>query len=346
MKGPPRQSKLWLIIIISMVCILSSTSLGSSGFVLPWYGEQAKTIWFDLRLPRAATAVLVGALLAIAGLVMQNTVRNPLADPYLFGSAAGAALAVLLLLIFLPDARAAEQANTWLAQLSVTSAAFIGSLLTLLVLVGLASGGPGNRLSGNLSSHLSNDTSRLVLIGVALASTLGAILQLLTIWANEPALRGIYFWMMGAVPDHYPSAWLLLLTATVFIWVWLERKTLDAVVHGAALARNFGVDYRKAMPRLLALASLATALAVSQAGAIAFVGLAAPHIARRVCGDRAQLLIPASMCIGALIVTLADAIGRSVLAPQTIPVGVLTTFIGTPILFHLLSGRKVSRSPL
>ena len=323
-----RYTQLWWIVMLSILFITLSTSLGSSGFVLPWHGDQAKTIWFDLRLPRALNAVLVGALLAVAGLVMQNTVRNPLADPYLFGSAAGAALAVLLLLILLPSARA----DSWFAQLSVTSAAFIGSILSLLILVGLA--------RGRLRHELNDDTSKLVLIGVALASTLGAVLQLLTIWANEPALRGIYFWMMGAVPDSHPSVWFMLLTTIVFVWVWLERKTLDAVVHGAALARNLGIDYRKAMPRLLALASLATALSVSQAGAVAFVGLAAPHIARRICGDRAALLIPASICLGALIVTLADAIGRWVLAPQTIPVGVLTTFIGTPILFHLLNSRN------
>ena len=314
----------WLFVCASVI-LVTSTALGSSGLIFPWQHDQALSIWFNLRLPRMANGILVGGLLAVAGLVMQNVVRNPLADPYLFGSAAGAALAVLLLLIILPAVRV----DSWFAQFSITSAAFAGALLTLLILVSLS------------TSRLGNDTSTLVLIGVALASLLGALLQLLTIWANEPALRGIYFWMMGAVPDSRPSAWLAVATALVMSWVWYERKSLDAVVFGAALARNFGVDYRSVSTRLLALASLATALAVSQAGAIAFVGLAAPHIARRICGGRAQVLIPASICVGCVIVTLADAIGRFVIAPQTIPVGVLTTFIGTPILFHLLRARRL-----
>ena len=321
----PSHTHLKWLIFCSVLILLASSTLGSSGWVMPWQHDQARSIWLDLRLPRMANGVLVGGLLAIAGLVMQNVVRNPLADPYLFGSAAGAALAVLLLLIVLPAIRI----DSWTAQLGVTSAAFAGALATLVILVILS------------SSRLGNDTSTLVLIGVALASVLGALLQLLTIWANEPALRGIYFWMMGAIPDSTPSLWLALATAAVTAWAWCERKSLDAVVFGAALARNFGVDYRSVITRLLALASLATALAVSQSGAIAFVGLAAPHIARRICGGRAQVLIPASVCVGSVIVTLADAVGRFVIAPQTIPVGVLTTFIGAPILFHLLRSRRV-----
>ena len=323
-RQPNRTHLKWLV-LCTLLILLASSTLGSSGFVLPWQHDQARAIWLDLRLPRLGNGVLVGSLLAIAGLVMQNVVRNPLADPYLFGSAAGAALAVLLLLIVLPAVRV----DSWFAQISVTSAAFAGALATLLILVSLS------------SSRLGNDTSTLVLIGVALASLLGAILQLLTIWANEPALRGIYFWMMGAIPDNKPTVWLVLATALVTAWAWYERKSLDAVVFGAALARNFGVEYRTVVTRLLALASLATALAISQSGAIAFVGLAAPHIARRICGARAQVLIPASVCVGCVIVTLADALGRFAIAPQTIPVGVLTTFIGTPILFHLLRARRL-----
>ena len=324
MRPPNRAYLKWLVLCALLVLIASST-LGSSGLVLPWQHDQARAIWFDLRLPRMTNGILVGGLLAIAGLVMQNVVRNPLADPYLFGCAAGAALAVLLLLIMLPAIRI----DSWFAQLSVTGAAFAGALATLLILVSLS------------SSRWGDDTSTLVLIGVALASLLGALLQLLTLWANEPALRGIYFWMMGSIPDNLPSAWFVMATAAVIAWAWYERKSLDAVVFGAALARNFGVDYRLVTTRLLALASLATALAVSQSGAIAFVGLAAPHIARRICGGRSQVLIPASVCVGCVIVTLADAIGRFVIAPQTIPVGILTTFIGTPILFHLLRARRV-----
>jgi iron complex transport system permease protein len=305
-----------VLFCIGLIAIASL--MGSAG-----WGANAQ-FWWQIRAPRVANSVLVGSLLGLAGALMQSVVRNPLAEPYLFGTSAGAGLAVLVAVVLLPSL---DQSD-WLGAVSFTSAAFVGALMSTIAVLALG------RLAGL------RDSARLVVVGVALASLLGALIQVVSLWAADASIRGVFYWLLGSISESWPVAWIFVLAVICFVWAFGEHRAIDAVSFGRAMARNFGIDERKANRRLLICASLCTALAVSLAGAIGFIGLAAPHIARRLFGPSALYAVPGAALVGATIVTVADAIGRVMLAPQVIPVGVMTTLLGVPVLIHLLLQRR------
>ncbi len=314
MADRPLALRLFSVLLICALIIVLASFVGGTGV---WWLQVTPdwNLWTELRLPRVVNGVCVGALLALSGLLLQVILRNPLADPYLFGSASGAALAQVLALGLLGSGFALTQL-----------AGFAGALATSIMVLSLASG----------SRFVPMATNRMIIFGVAVASLLGAALQMSLLWLSDRAVRGIYFWLLGSVSEIWQTPFFYVLALAVIGIVFKLRFAMDALRHGEVMARNWGVDGAKMMRWLLVLASLATALAVGSAGALGFVGLAAPHLARLLVGPSMRLLLPASLALGATLVVLADALARWLLSPVVLPVGILTTVLGVPWLIQLL----------
>jgi iron complex transport system permease protein len=276
-------------------------------------GGIARTIVLDLRLPRAIGAFACGGLLALAGALMQVLLRNPLADPYVLGVSGGAAVGALLAML------------AGAATLLVGGAAFAGAFAAILLVFALAHG------EGSWTQ------TRLLLTGVIVASGTGAVVALILTLAPEQSLRGMLFWLMGdaaQITDPWPALALLgggLLLALPF------ARDLNALAWGEELAQALGVRVGRLRKMVYFLAALLTAGAVTTAGSIGFVGLVVPHLARMLVGNDQRLLLPAAVLAGGSLLTLADTLARTLLAPQQLPVGVLTSVIGVPLFLFLLS---------
>ena len=291
-------------------------------------GEQAGLILGQIRAPRTLGAALVGALLGLAGALAQGLFRNPLADPFLLGSAAGAGLGVVLVL-----AAAGLAGAGWslalagaLERAGLVAAAFTGALAGVALTLSLARG----------AVH----TPRLLLAGVVVAVLLGAVTELLTVFSPE-ALRTRQVFMLGSTGYlGWPAlAWLAGGLALLLPLVRHCARVLDALTLGEDSAASLGLDLARWRLLLVALMALATALAVSQAGLVAFVGLVAPHLVRRHAPGPHRWLLGASAAMGALLLLAADVAARALAAPQELPVGVVTAVLGGLYLFALLRRR-------
>jgi iron complex transport system permease protein len=281
---------------------------------------QVDRVVLELRLPRVASGFLVGGMLALAGALMQVLLRNPLADPYVLGISGGSAVFALL-------AMGAGLGTAWI-QLS----AFSGALLSVLLVFLLARGGAW-------------DTLRLLLTGVVLAAGWGAVVSLLLAVSPAAQVRGMLFWLMGdlAVAQFSPAAAAILL-ACLFVAL-IAGRALNLLARGDLEARSLGVPVASLRLTVYLLSALLTATAVMQAGTIGFVGLVIPHIARLLLGSDHRVLLPAVTLLGGSLLVLADALARTVLAPQQLPVGVLTAMIGVPLFLFLLRTAARSQQP-
>jgi iron complex transport system permease protein len=294
-------------------------------------GGQAGLILGQIRAPRTLGAALVGALLGLAGALAQGLFRNPLADPFLLGSAAGAGLGVVAVLA---AAGAAGLAGAgWslalagvLERAGLVGAAFAGALGGVALTLALARG----------AVH----TLRLLLAGVVVGVLLGAVTELLTVFSPE-ALRTRQAFMLGSTSYlGWPAlAWLAGGLALLLPLVRHGARVLDALTLGEDSAASLGLDLARWRLLLVALMALATALAVSQAGLVAFVGLVAPHLVRRHAPGPHRWLLAASAAMGAALLLAADVAARALAAPQELPVGVVTAVLGGLYLFALLRRR-------
>jgi iron complex transport system permease protein len=267
-------------------------------------------IVMELRLPRALGAFAIGALLALAGALMQVLLGNPLADPYVLGVSGGAAVGALLALFL------------GLAGLPVTAAAFAGALLSILLVFALARrGGP----------------PRLLLTGVVLAAGWGAAVSFLLSIAPERGLRPMVFWLMGDLsqPGGVAPAWGAL--ALGLLLTLPLARDLNLLARGELQAGALGANVSGLRLHLYLVASLLTAAAVTLGGNIGFVGLVIPHLVRLVAGSDHRIVLPASALLGGTLLLAADTLARTVAAPQQLPVGVLTAFIGVPLFLILLA---------
>ena len=274
--------------------------------------QPARSIVFELRLPRALAGFAVGALLAMSGALLQVLLRNPLADPDVLGTSGGAAVGALAAML-------AGVAGTWLH-----AAAFGGALLATVLVFGIA------RRGGDWSP------TRLLLTGVILASGWGASIAFMLTVAPEHNLRGMLFWLMGdlaAVEDPWGA--LMLLAAVLFFGLVLARP-LNVLAHGELQAHTLGVPVTALRNTLYLLAALATAGAVTLAGSVGFVGLVVPHLLRLAGAHDQRVLLPASVLGGGALVVGADLLARTVWTPQQLPVGILTAACGIPIFLFLL----------
>lgn len=279
-------------------------------------GAMADVV-LQLRLPRALGAFACGGLLALAGALMQVLLRNPLGDPYVLGISGGASVGALCALLF------------GLTALWINLAAFCGAFLVLLLVFGLA--------HGSFASTGSWVQSRLLLTGVIVSAGCGAAVSLILSIAPDQSLHGMLFWIMGdAAYITQPLPALLVLLAGVLLVLPLARD-LNVLVRGDTQAAALGVSVNALRWFTYFLAALLTSVAVATAGSIGFIGLVVPHLMRLVLGNDQRLLLPASALGGGTLLVLADTLARTVIAPQQLPVGVLTALIGVPLFLYLLA---------
>ncbi|HAF96615.1 MAG: hypothetical protein A2021_05085 [Elusimicrobia bacterium GWF2_52_66] len=297
----------WLLIVLAGACVFSLLS-GPAGLSVP-------SIIFDIRLPRTAAAVIVGAGLGLSGAIFQSLLKNPLSDPYILGTSSGATAAAVLCLS-LGVAR---------GSLVFYIMVFAGAFSATFISYGVA------RSARNLSE------AGLVLSGIVVGSFITALVMLFLSLSKERSFSMLYF-VMGGIYSAEPellaiSAFIVLgvLLASFFSW-----RRLDLFSLGEEKAYHLGASPARARLVFFALASAATAAAVAIGGTIGFVGLMAPHIIRLACGASNKTLLPASALGGAAFLTLADTLGRTVAAPTEIPSGVITALIGAPFFLWLL----------
>ena len=292
--------------------------------------EMARTAVLNIRLPRVAAAILVGAALASAGAVMQCVLRNPLASASTLGVSQGAAFgAAVGIVVFgggVINSANATTAITINNPYIVTLCAFVcGSISTLVVIA---------------ISQFKRDIgpSGLVLAGVALSSLFSGGSTLLQYFADDTKLGAIVFWTFGNLGSTNWRELLILglVLAAALCYFLFNRWNYNAMESGADTAKSLGVNTRAVMLISMGICSLLSAVAVSFVGIISFVGLVAPHIMRRFVGNDYRYLVPSSAVAGALLLILADTFGRSIMAPVVLPIGALTSFLGAPMFLFLL----------
>lgn len=326
-----RRSRAAVILALLVLAALAAVTIGLFVGSVPlspaqvWqaligHGESlAATLVLDLRLPRVALAFAIGALLALAGTLMQVLLRNPLADPYILGVSGGAAVGALITLLL------------GLGVFWLHGAAFAGALASTLIVFALARG------RGGWTSM------RLLLTGVVVAAGWGAAIGLLLAMSDDTSLRSMLFWLMGDL-SYQRGDWGPLLLASIGLAISLPfARHLNVLARGEMQAQTLGVPVGMLTVGIYIVASLLTAVAVTQAGAIGFVGLVIPHMLRLAGGSDHRLILPGSALAGGALLVLADTLARTVLAPRQLPVGVVTAAIGVPLFLYLLNR---SRSPL
>lgn len=332
----------WVLLLTAVLLTVLGVCVGSAGLenllqpllnplIDPDQTALARQIAWDIRLPRTLGAWAAGALLGLAGALAQGLFRNPLADPFLLGSASGASLGVAVALAAMGGAGAMVGDSlafsvfgaSWLARLGLTGAAFGGAVLAVLLTLALSNG----------VQH----TVRLLLAGVVVGVVLGAMTHLVLLWSPE-SMQAMQAFMLGSTAFVGWSA------CGVMVGVWalastagsLLARLLDALTLGEATAHSLGLPLASMRLALVAVLALATGAAVAQTGLIAFVGLAAPHLVRSVVNTTHSRLILLSSLMGGVLLMAADTLARWLIAPQELPVGVLTAVLGGGYLLWLM----------
>lgn len=309
-----------LLSLSALLAIALSVSTGSVAIstaelwaVLRGGGEPLHhTLIFDLRLPRSLAAFATGGLLAVAGALMQVLLRNPLADPYVLGLSGGAAVGALSAMLL------------GLGSAAVSGSAFIGAIVSAITVFGLAHG------TGSWTP------TRLLLTGVVIAAGWGAVVTFMLAIAPTESLPGMLFWLMGDLA-YARSPWPALTTLLALSLLLLPLgRSLNAMARGPLQAAALGVAVKPMEWSIYIAASLLTALAVTTAGSIGFVGLVVPHMLRLILGNDQRLILPACALAGGALLTLADTLARTIIAPEQLPVGVITALLGVPTFLLLL----------
>lgn len=269
--------------------------------------EREAAIVTQIRLPRVVLGLLVGAVLSLAGGCFQGVFRNPLADPYLLGIAAGAGLGATMAIAMRAD------------RLLIPIAAFIGAMISAAL------------------TYLLGQGKNLILAGVAVSSFLAAV-QTYVLQRNVDTIREVYSWLLGRLAtDGYRDVNLLLPYAIVATVVVLAmRRELDVLSVGDAEAASLGLHPQRSRLILLTAAGMATAAAVAVSGLIGFVGVVVPHIVRLLAGSSYRSILPLSVLFGAAFLALADLAARTMVAPGELPIGVVTAFFGAPFFVLVL----------
>jgi len=320
---PNRRRALFVLAILLGLASLSlgaallagSVATGPAELLSLLGGEPslAAEVVLQLRLPRALAGFACGGLLALAGALMQVLLRNPLADPYVLGISGGAGVGALAAILL------------GLSGLGLDAFAFCGALGALLLVFGLAHG------DGSWTQ------TRLLLTGVIVAAGCGALVALMLSIAPESKLRGMLFWLMGDLSQAgtpWPTLGFLALALLLSL---PYARELNLLARGAESAQTLGVAVGRLRGLVYFIAALATAAAVTSAGSIGFIGLVVPHLVRLAIGNDQRLLLPASVLAGGTLLMAADTLARTIIAPEQLPVGVLTALLGVPIFLFLLS---------
>lgn len=307
-----------ILVPVSLVLAIRTGSVSMSWQEL-WLALQNSgstvhhAILYELRLPRALCAFAVGGMLALAGVLLQVLLRNPLADPYIMGISGGAAVATLLATL------------AGLSGILLTGGAFAGGLIAMLIVFGLA--------------HQADawTPTRLLLTGVVVAAGWGAIISFILAIAPSQNVQGMLFWLMGDLSQASQPTLPLVILAIGSVASYQIARALNLLARGELTAAVLGENPLRLKIVIYLIASLVTAAAVTVAGSIAFVGLVIPHMMRLVGSSDHRQLIPNAILFGGSFLVLADTIARALMAPTQLPVGVVTAFVGVPLFLYLLN---------
>jgi len=322
--APTLRFALLLLLAGGVACIslvAGSTGIGMREALAAISGdlaEPARTVVLELRIPRVLSAFGIGALLAVAGVLLQALFRNPLADSYVLGVSGGSALGALLALL--------AGGSLWLVQ----GSAGAGAVLATLLVLSLARGGA---------------TVRVLLTGVVVASACGALVTLVLVLADNGQLRGMMFWLAGDLgwAAHPWSMAAMALAATLV--VSLAARPLDVLATGETMAQSLGLNLSRWRVVIVIVAGLLTAGAVIQGGTIGFVGMVVPHLVRIAFGTAAhRVVVPASALAGGTLLAAADLVARTASAPRQLPVGAIMALLGVPVFLVLLRRFETGRS--
>ena len=306
--------------LLAFTAILGSLLSGSvdlsfsdlMSYVLGDLPDLQRQVFEDIRLPRTLAAFVTGAALALAGVLMQVLLRNPLADPYILGLSGGAAVGALASIML-------GLGGWWLS-----STAFVGALISVGVVFGIAS------RAGSWS------TTHLLLTGVVVSAGWGALINLMLSTSASASVQGMLFWLMGDLSQSSvgPAQIGVLVVGTAL--AMRAARSLNVLVRGDLIAASLGVDIKRLRLSLFFGASLLTVIAVTTAGSVGFVGLVVPHMLRLIGARDHRVLIPFSLLTGGTFLVVADTLARTLLAPQQLPVGVITALIGVPSFIAIL----------
>ena len=322
-------------LIVAAVSVLTALALGTEAVALTRlvrilrgaeHGMYADIV-LGLRMPRALAAFGSGGLLALAGALMQIMLRNPLADPYILGLAGGAGTGALVAMVL------------GTGDHGILGASWAGAIVSVILVITL-----GQRsFSGRDTLGDADEPLRLLLIGVALAIAWAAFITLILALAPDASLRGMLFWLMGnldGAEDYLPSIVGLAILTSLAVAI---ARDLNLVSLGSSRAHALGVSPGRLRLIVLLLASAATALAVTTVGTVGFLGLLVPNAVRLLTGNDQRILLPVSALAGGALLTGADTIARSAVAPLQLPVGAVVALVGVPAFVALLSQKAVRR---
>ncbi|MGO1528875.1 MAG: FecCD family ABC transporter permease [Senegalia sp. (in: firmicutes)] len=326
---------LTILIICLILLILSFVTSMNTGYTKLTPRDTLRTLFgggshkenlilFKFRLPRIVVSILVGMGLALSGCIIQGISRNPLADPGLLGINAGAGLMVILYVMFF-------DAKSFLSVFALPFLALIGAGITAILIYLLA------YKKGEGVAPL-----RLILTGIAIQAGITALTTVLVMTLNDTQFDFVANWQAGSI---WASNWKFVITLLPWIlilvpYAMIKSRTLDVLSLGDELAYGLGTDVEKERMLLLGVAVALAASSVSVSGSIGFVGLIAPHLARRLVGPKHQILLPISALVGAVLVSISDTIARLIVQPLEIPTGIVVAIVGAPYFLYLLSRNK------
>jgi iron complex transport system permease protein len=327
-----RALRIWLLLCAAAAAVaIVALATGSSPIPLTDVprllftpdGSVAAEVLHDLRLPRVLAAFGTGGLLALAGALMQVLLRNPLADPYVLGVSGGAAVGAL----------GATMAG--LGAIAMQAGAFGGALISILLVFAIA-----HRDLSRLAAAGAADTApRLLLTGVMLAAGWSALVTLLLALAPEALVRGMLFWLAGDLAGAESGALPVAVLAALTLAVFPFAREMNVLLRGPLVAASLGVRVGRLRRVLYVVASAASAVAVTTSGSIGFIGLVVPHALRLAIGNDQRVLLPSCALAGGTLLVLADTAARTAVAPQQLPVGVITALVGVPTFLFLLLRR-------
>jgi iron complex transport system permease protein len=316
-----KRINIWLVSAMLAILLVAAMLVCSTVGVVHFdrTSLMQSPIFWNLRLPRVVLSVLVGAALSICGATYQSVFRNPLTDPYVLGISSGASLGAAIAIVL------GLEAYLW----GVGSIALLTALLTILLIFKIAA--TGNRMH----------TTTLLLTGVCLTFLITAIISLLMAM-HQDKMESIIFWTMGSFASaSWMDVWIVLPVTLVGLAVVLyHSKDLNLLLTGSETAQSLGVEVEKVRRRLLLFTTLMVAFSVSACGVIGFVGLVVPHCIRLVCGADNRRIIPYSIFVGGIFLLLCDTLARTIIPPNELPVGSITSLLGAPMFIYLLYKSK------
>lgn len=337
----------WILGSILLACVIFATCTGALSisvselwqivaFKLGWISEmqveeQKSIVFWIIRLPRVCLAVLIGAALGIAGASLQGLFRNPIADATLIGVTSGASLFAVFVIML--NVKYFGMLNELAGAYSISFVAFVGAACTTLLVYQLS------KLTGD------GGVTTLLLCGIAINAFVGAMTGLMTYLADDAQLRSITFWNLGSLGGaNWTSVMAVgpFVAISIFFMPYLS-KALNLLVLGESQAASLGVNMKSLKQKVIILATMGVGASVAVAGTIGFVGLVVPHIIRTLFGPNHRTLIIGSALSGAIVLTLADTLSRTIVAPSELPIGILTAMLGTPFFIYILWEQKRKR---